>query len=183
MSEQPAHPPVKPKTSTPRLVFIALAAALVGYALYSMTQPYVYPLMGQPAPKIALASLDGATLPVGEELGNKVVVLNFWATWCPPCRQELPEFAKLATEYPDAPVAFYAVATDQEAELIASVADELNPRPPVAFDANSVASNAYQIRYLPTTLVIDRNGVIQSAHTGFTSTTIAEIRADIEALL
>ncbi len=183
MSEQPASPKAETRTSSMRIAFLILAVAVVGYALYAVTQPYVYPLMGEAAPKITLASLDGATLPVTEELGSKVVVLNFWATWCPPCRQELPEFAKLATEYPDAPVAFYAVATDQEAELIASVADELNPRPPVAFDANSVASNAYQIRYLPTTLVIDRNGVIQSVHTGFTSTTIAEIRADIEALL
>ncbi len=183
MSENPASPKAKAQSSLGRTVFIVLAIAVAGYALYSYRQPYVYPLAGQQAPKIALASLDGAPLPVAEDIGKKVVVLNFWATWCPPCRLELPEFAKLATEFPDRPVAFYAVATDQERELIASVVDEITPRPPVAFDAQGAANNAYQIHYLPTTLIIDANGVIQHVHTGFTNMTISEIRAGIEELL
>ncbi|MFM1918834.1 MAG: Thiol-disulfide oxidoreductase ResA [Candidatus Hydrogenedentota bacterium] len=166
-----------------RIGWLALAAVVVAYALYRITQPYEYALAGQLAPEVALATLDGAPLPFAEDLGSKVVVVNFWATWCPPCRQELPEFAKLATEFPGQNVAFYAVAIDQEPELIASVADSLSPRPPVAFDPGGAASNAYQVQYLPTTMVIDQSGVIQLARTGYSPVMLDEVRLEIGRLL
>ncbi len=162
---------------------LLLAVGVAIYAIVKLAVPYDYPMLGQAAPKISLASLEGAPLPVGDELGSKVVVLNFWATWCPPCREELPEFSKLATQFPGQPVAFYSVATDQEKDLIASVVNETTPKPPVAYDAGMAAAEAFQVRMLPTTVVIDKKGTIRHAHIGFTSDTIEAMRNEINALM
>jgi len=162
---------------------LLLAVGVVIYAIVKLSVPYGYPMLGKAAPKILLASLEGEPLPVGEELGSKVVVLNFWATWCPPCREELPEFSKLATQFPGQPVAFYSVATDQEKDLIATAMNETTPKPPVAYDAGMAAAEAFQVRMLPTTVVIDKTGTIRHAHIGFTGSTIEEMREEINALM
>jgi cytochrome c biogenesis protein CcmG/thiol:disulfide interchange protein DsbE len=142
-----------------------------------------YPLVGKPAPKISLATLDGAPLPVGDELGKQVVVLNFWATWCPPCREELPEFSKLATQFPGKPVSFYSVCIDEEKDLIASVVNETTPKPPAAYDEGGAAATAYQVSFLPTTVLVAPDGVIHSAHIGYSAAMLEELRGDINTLL
>lgn len=174
-------------TANPVMTYVryGLLAVAVGILVYT----YVgggsgsYPLVGQPAPKISLATLDGAPLPVGEELGKQVVVLNFWATWCPPCREELPEFSKLATQFPGKPVSFYSVCIDQEKDLIASVVNETQPKPPAAYDEGGAAATAFQVSFLPTTVLVAPDGVIHSAHIGYSTSMLEELRGNINALL
>src|SRR5947209_738940 len=67
----------------------------------------------KPAPDFELKGIDGKTYKLSEFRG-KVVVLNFWATWCPPCRKELPEYAEIQKEYADQGVQFIGIAVDEE---------------------------------------------------------------------
>jgi len=178
---QPA-PAFNPVMNYVRYGLLALAVGILIYT-YVGGGSSGYPLVGQPAPKISLATLDGAPLPVGDELGKQVVVLNFWATWCPPCREELPEFSKLATEFPGKPVSFYSVCIDEEKDLIRSVVDETTPKPPAAYDEGGAAASAFQVSFLPTTVVVGPDGIIKNAHVGYSGAMMRELRAEIEGLL
>lgn len=123
--------------------------------------------VGQPAPDFVLETRDGARLRLSS-LQGRVVVLNFWASWCGPCRQEMPEFQReFARGGKDAPVivAVNVLTLDARAPAEAFVS-ELGITFPVLFDASGDVSERYRVRGLPSTFFIDRTGVVRSATYG-----------------
>ncbi len=121
--------------------------------------------LGQAIP-FELTALDGTTLSLGD-LAGKVVVLNFWATWCGPCREEIPEFNRLQAEYGARGVQFVGVALDEEGQsIVEPFAEELSIAYPTLLDDGKV-SEAYKGHYVvPTTYLIDREGVIRRRYIG-----------------
>ena len=98
---------------------------------------------------LSLADLDG-----------KVVVLNFWASWCPPCRFEMPDFEAAWKEYRDEGVVFVGIAVSDSEEDARSFAEETGVTYPIGLDGEGVTSVAYEVTSLPTTVFIDREGRI-----------------------
>jgi len=121
--------------------------------------------LGQATP-FELTALDGSTLSLAD-LAGKVVVLNFWATWCGPCREEIPEFNRLQAEYADRGVQFVGVALDEEGQsIVEPFARELAIAYPTLLDDGKV-SQAYKGHYVvPTTYLIDRDGTIRRRYIG-----------------
>jgi cytochrome c biogenesis protein CcmG, thiol:disulfide interchange protein DsbE len=116
---------------------------------------------GYMAPDVALPASDGSAV-VLSNLRNNVVVLNFWASWCPPCRAEMPALNRIADKYRSLGVTVLGVnATDQDDEAAArSFARAQGLTFPILLDNTGVAGNAYRLRSLPTTYFIGKNGVI-----------------------
>lgn len=119
---------------------------------------------GKPVPDFTVTSLDGQTVKLSDLKGRRVV-LDFWATWCPPCRQEIPHFIQLAKENPQNELTIVGVSAEDEATLREFVEKEgLNylivseDELPAPFDA---------IEAIPTTFFIDRNGLIQNVVVGY----------------
>jgi thiol-disulfide isomerase/thioredoxin len=124
------------------------------------------PLAGHPAPPFELVTLDGETLRLSD-LKGKPVILNFWATWCGPCRAEFPEFQKAAVDNADRLVIIGVnhTSTDQ-AELVPDFLAEFGVTFPIALDQKGELSKAYQLKGLPTTIFIDSNGVVNELFMG-----------------
>ena len=112
------------------------------------------------APDFALETFAGETLRLSD-LRGKVVVLNFWASWCPPCRWEMPFFETISQEYKERGVIFLGVAISDTMEDASDFADSVGVTYPLALDAAGETARDYEVLGLPTTFLIDKDGAIQ----------------------
>lgn len=115
------------------------------------------------APDFELVNVAGGTTSLGDFEG-KAVVLNFWGSWCPPCRKEIPEFAEFVREHPEVPVLGIAVGSGSGDQLRDSAA-ALGINYPVLESTDQVLS-AYGVDVFPTTVVVAPDGAIASVYTG-----------------
>lgn len=124
---------------------------------------------GQPAPYFTLPTLDGDTLTMAD-LEGQVIVLNFWATWCAPCRVEIPDLIEMQTELEDEGVQFVGISIDDLGiEAVRAYAKEARFNYPILLGDGEIA-NAYGGVYaLPTTILVDREGMVKRKITGLVS--------------
>ncbi len=132
--------------------------------LWNLVQPRV-DLSGDPAPDFTLSDLQGKQVVLSQHAGE-VVVLNFWATWCGPCKQEIPAFAKFHTEHPEIPL--YGISVDDKlsTKQLEVHSERLGINYPVLHDRYSIASSDYGVQNLPTTIVVGADGTVIAAHAG-----------------
>jgi cytochrome c biogenesis protein CcmG, thiol:disulfide interchange protein DsbE len=132
------------------------------------------PAVGHPAPDFTLTTLDGTQVRLSE-LRGRPVVLNFWATWCPPCRGEMPQLEAASRRYADQ-VAVIGVNQVEPAGTVQAFANEVGLTYPIPLDSSGVASRLYGVRSLPTTFFIDRDGMIRQIQVGgLTEATLADM--------
>jgi cytochrome c biogenesis protein CcmG, thiol:disulfide interchange protein DsbE len=132
------------------------------------------PVIGHPAPDFTLTTLEGQEFKLSA-LRGRPVVLNFWATWCPPCRAELPEL-KSANERYAGQVAIVGVNQAEPAATVAKLVLQLGLAYPIPLDQQGDASRSYGVRSLPTTFFIDRDGVIRQIQNGpLTEATLTQL--------
>ena len=120
---------------------------------------------GNRAPDFTLTTVDGETLQLSDLRGN-IVLLNFWGTWCGPCRREMPEFQKAFEERHDQGFEILAVAFNDTEAAIKDFRDEFGLTFLLALDDSGDVNNAYAVQTRPSTYVIDRDGVIALKHFG-----------------
>lgn len=147
-------------------------------------QPSGEDLLGMPAPEFDVKVMDGDTIPLKDLIGEKVILLDFWATWCGPCRAALPVLTTVAAEYADKGVAFYAVNQGEDADTIKAFLAEANLAFPVAMDEDQAIGQAYMAFGIPQTVIIGLDGTIQVVHVGFGGEEMGdELREQLDALL
>ncbi len=139
--------------------------------------------VGQRAPKFSLSAVDGSGKVNLEAYRGKVVYLDFWASWCPPCRKAMPEIEKLRKSY--SPEEFAVVAVNVDSSL--KKAKKVLAKTPVGYVSGSDPKGAlpkrYQVKTMPTSYLLDRNGVVRYVHEGFRRGDEKELRAEIDKLL
>ena len=118
------------------------------------------PLGGQTAPEVSFPLFEGSTFVMSDHVANdgRPIVLNFWASWCFPCRAEMPEFSALSEANPG--VAFIGVAIDDTFNAASDFADEVGVVYPLGFDEDDAVATAYPAVGLPTTYLIDSGGIV-----------------------
>ncbi|RYG74684.1 TlpA family protein disulfide reductase [Lentibacillus lipolyticus] len=121
--------------------------------------------VGQMAPDFELTTLEGETIRLSDYRGQRVIV-NFWATWCPPCRAEIPDFQKLYDKKDVEILAVNLTGTEESEEEVRNFVNEFEMTFPVPMDANADVATIYQIRAYPTSYMIDSNGRIQFSAMG-----------------
>jgi DsbE subfamily thiol:disulfide oxidoreductase len=114
---------------------------------------------GETAPPFELETLEGETVALSEMKGEPVM-LNFWATWCPPCREEMPEMQKFFDEYQDE-INVIAVNYNEENDKVMDYLNEYGYTFPSPLDPDAEVGNEYGVLTLPTTYFINSDGVIQ----------------------
>lgn len=128
--------------------------------------------VGAFAPNFRLVLTDGSALTLAD-LRGRPVLLNFWASWCGPCRMELPDILKQAKEH-DGDLVVIAVNVEESLDAIAPFAAEYSMQIPVLVDEEGQVVNLYQVRSMPTSYFIDRQGVISARWIGFMATEILD---------
>jgi peroxiredoxin len=146
--------------------------------------PYaIESLSGQKAPDFTLKDLDGKSVTLASHRG-KVVILVFWASWCPPCKDELQSLNKLYGMYKNKGLVILAVSSDRS---LSTVKDFIAQNPvtyPILFDEKlSISRDLYKAFMVPTTFVIDRRGTIFRKHFGEQDWTKPTLVKEIDALL
>ncbi|HPG69739.1 MAG TPA: DUF2092 domain-containing protein [Candidatus Hydrogenedentes bacterium] len=140
-------------------------------------------LEGKPAPEFSLELLGGGTMSLASHKGKDVVILDFWATWCGPCRQALPVYARVAKAYKDKGVVFYAVNLGEGADLIKPFMEKMELDCPVALDTERDAAGKYGIRSIPTSVIIGKDGVVRKVHIGLAEELEASLARELDDLL
>jgi cytochrome c biogenesis protein CcmG/thiol:disulfide interchange protein DsbE len=167
--------------SSPRSSLLALVLVLlVGGGL---APPAAGQLSAAPrrAPDFALEQMNGETFRLSDHDGE-IVVLNFWATWCPPCRKEIPGFIALQEEFGDRGVTFVGVSMDEEGfSTVRPYAEKMGINYPIVVDDGSVARLFGGARVLPSTVLIGPKRKIQHRKVGFFPE--ERLRTRLEALL
>jgi peroxiredoxin len=122
-------------------------------------------LVGKKAPEFTLKDMNEKTFSLSSIKGN-VVLINFWATWCPPCRGEMPSLNKLYREFRDKGLIVVAVSTDRSATPVKDFLDKKPVDFPVLMDSDNKVSRQFKVFSLPTTFLLDRNGTIIHRYLG-----------------
>ena len=141
------------------LIGVALTVLVFGIALVRVQQGR--PTAG-PAPDFSLTTLDGKPFHLSDEKG-KVIVINFWASWCEPCRQEAPALESLWQQYQNQNVVFLGITYADDPKDSEAFMQQFGMTYPVADDGHAdVSKGLYRIQGVPETFVIDKQGNIQS---------------------
>ncbi len=119
-----------------------------------------------PAPDFTLRGTDGRHLRLKEQRGQ-VVLVNFWASWCGPCKQEMPHFNRLHDRYRSAGFVLLGVNIDEDAGLGASTASRWGLSFPVLLDTDKTVVRQYDLGSMPATVLIDRDGRVRYLHRGY----------------
>jgi len=119
-----------------------------------------------PAPDFSLHAMKGPNMRLKDQRG-RVVMVNFWATWCAPCRQEMPQLNRLYEKYRTSGFVLLGVNVDEDASKAAEVAAKLGVTFPVLLDADKTVSKLYDLNTMPSTVLIDRDGKVRYVHRGY----------------
>jgi peroxiredoxin len=120
---------------------------------------------GRAAPDFQLENLDGGTLRLSD-LQGKAVLVNFWATWCQPCRRELPHLVAAYDRYRQEGLEILAVNLQEDEDTIRRYVEEFGMKFPVVIDRSGDVADKYHVIGVPTSFFIDRSGVVRSIYTG-----------------
>jgi len=160
----------------------AVVAVAALYALFSA--PRVPPPLGRgsSAPDFELPRLAGGAPIALSALRGEVVLVNFWATWCKPCEDEMPAMQRLYSALHDEGFQLLAVSVDDEPGVVVEFNERLALTFPILMDREGTVSHRYQVRAMPSTFFVDQAGVIQEVTLGGPMTR-AFIESQVTSLL
>lgn len=142
-----------------------------------------HPLLGSPAPLFSLDTANGkGKFDLGKVKG-KVVVVDFWATWCDPCKKSFPKLQELYTKYNASGMELIGLSEDEENAGIKEFGNSHGAKFPLAWDSGKSVAGQWQPKSMPSTFVVDRNGIVRFAHLGYHDGDEAEIEKEVKSLL
>lgn len=163
------------------IVLLALAIAVV----LAAAAPAGARWPNRRAPDFSLTTLEGQRVSLSEMRG-RVVFVDFWASWCPPCKKEFPELVRLTSEYDPSRFVTMAVSEDKmrsNVERFVSAYPDLPENFHVLLDSRSDAVKKYSVLAMPTSFIIDAGGVVRYVHYGFNESDPDSWRTELKTLL
>ena len=161
---------------------VALILATFGFAgCVSRSPERADPRVGRPAPPFELSDLGGSKVSL-KSLEGKVVMLDFWATWCGPCRVSMPLLENLSKEYPN-DLALLAINLEEPRDLVRQYVEKQKLRSIILLDSDGKVGSAYRTESIPMQVLIDKNGVVRHVQIGLTDDMKEELKRQIDKLL
>lgn len=137
---------------------------------------------GEPAPAFSLPARGGGEISL-EEWKGQVVLVNFWATWCGPCRKEMPLLEQIYQRYKGLGFTLLAVNVEDDGESAERWLKQTPVSFPVLFDRDNAVSKLYEVPAMPSTVIIDRQGRLRHVHHGYTPGTENLYQEQVRSLL
>jgi len=141
------------------------------------------PMLGKPAPDFKLRLMDGKEIALSQHEGKDIVILDFWATWCGPCRIGLPIVSRVANAFDEKNVVFYAVNAREPEDRVAQFMEQTGLDFPVLMDKTGQAQRLYSATSIPRTVVVDKEGIVQVVHRGVSQNLEEELTEQIGKLI
>jgi peroxiredoxin len=142
-----------------------------------------HPLVGAAVPNFAAASVNGKGRAAVQPNEGKVLIVDFWATWCEPCKKSFPKLEELYVKYRASGMEIVAVSEDDENDGLTSFGISYGARFPLVWDSGKAIASKWQPKSMPSTFVIDRRGVVRFVHLGYHDGEEAEIEREVKSLL
>ena len=139
-------------------------------------------LVGAPAPAFELRDVAGAGDQTLEAYAGKVLIVDFWATWCEPCKQSFPAYQKLQAEL-GGDLVIVGISQDDDAKGIPAFLSETGAKFPVVWDDGKSVAKAYSPPTMPTAFVIDRSGIVRFVHVGYRAGDEATLEQEVRSLM
>lgn len=165
-----------------RVLFWLVASLALSLAALPASAAQLKPVKPRPAPELRLPSLDAGSVDLAE-LRGRVVLVNFWAVWCPPCRKEMPSMERLSRMLADRPFTILASNAGESPEQIHPFLAEVPLTFPILLDRDSARMKAWRVFVLPTSFLIDKRGQIRYSLSGHIEWDAPEAVGIIEKLL
>ncbi|HIY69163.1 MAG TPA: TlpA family protein disulfide reductase [Candidatus Alistipes intestinigallinarum] len=186
----------KPRRKSNRQLWIMLALIVVIVAVIALLPSGNEPAreeteieattlvkVGEEAPNFTVEMFDGSTVSLAE-LRGKVVLLNFWATWCPPCREELTHVQEeIIDRFAERPFVFLPVSRGESREAVAAFREETGYEFPMGLDSTRTVYDRFASNYIPRNFLIDAKGKVVAATVGFDDLEFEELIQTIEATI
>ena len=137
---------------------------------------------GARAPELGARTLDGQTLRMAD-LRGKVVIVDFWASWCEPCREEMPVLERLYRRYREQGLVVVGVSVDRTERNARGFLRRTRVSFPIIHDASHAIANRYSPPKMPSSYIVDRRGVIRHVHEGFRAGDAEQMEREVRALL
>jgi peroxiredoxin len=165
-----------------RILRFLAAAALATLTTTFALAAHATPAPNAVAPDFTLRGSDGRNVRL-DELRGQVVLVNFWATWCGPCREEMPRLNSLYEKYRKSGFVLLGVNIDDDPHTAIATASKLNVAFPVLLDTDKKVSKLYDLSTMPSTVVIDRDGKMRFLHRGYRAGVEGDYEQQIRGLL
>ncbi len=163
-------------------LFSLACGAMRGAAATGSAAEEGHPLIGAPAPSFDLPSPNGERTISLVRFAGKPVVIDFWATWCTPCRSSFPAYQRIADRY-GSKVTVIGISVDEGTGSIPKFARETGARFPLAWDEGQIVAKSYQPPTMPTSYVVDASGIVRFVHSGFYAGEEPQLESELDGLL
>lgn len=164
------------------LLLLLIILAGTGCALFDLLGGHPEEMVGQPAPELTLNRLSGASVSLTDFTGQ-VVLVNMWATWCGPCRSELPHIQDLHERYGPDGLIVLAINVGEPEERIWQYVTEEGYTMRVLVDPQSQSMRAFHTSGIPTTALIDGEGIVRQVQVGYAPGAVGGLEQQVQALL
>ena len=163
---------------------VALTWVVVGCASSAKSGGGVkHPLVRQVAPDSAVKmSTNGAPWRPADASG-KVVIIDFWATWCIPCHESFPKLDAIYKRHASAGLAVVAISEDEDSSKVGAFVAETQVTFPIALDPSGNTASSFDVQSMPTEFIVDRHGVIRYVHAGYHEEEVEQIESEVTSLL
>ena len=142
-----------------------------------------HPLLGNPAPAFTGSSVNGkGSVDVNKEKG-KVLIVDFWATWCEPCKKSFPKLQDLYTKYKTSGMDLIAVSEDDENSGLTDFGSTYGAKFPLLWDDGKAIAGKWQPEFMPATFIVDKKGVVRFVHLGYHDGEEMEIEKEVKSLM
>jgi thiol-disulfide isomerase/thioredoxin len=166
---------------TARTLAAALLLAAAGCSGVPRPPSRASPAVGQPL-QLSAPDLDGRETDLAA-VGGRVRVVDFWATWCEPCKEALPVLDALSRELSERGLSVYGVSIDEDRDQVRAFLERTPVSFPVLWDRGAERLSRFGVTYMPVTILIDRRGTVRHVHQGWDPGRAREQRRQVEALL